>query len=131
APAVDALVLRAERVRERRVRLADEDVLHGARGGLLVVALVLEVVRRDRRLRDGDVLRQLVEEALRDEVRLDLVANLLLGQLVLLELLLVALLAPAEVLLLDRLEPRRDVLVGDRDAELRGLVLLLGLLDWR
>ena len=62
-------------------------------------------------------------------MRADVLTHLRVVQVLLLQLRLVALLAAAEVLLLDLVEPALDVLVGDLDPQRLGLRLALGLLD--
>src|SRR5204863_8628364 len=71
----------------------------------------------------------LVEEPLRQQLAADLVADAGIGVALLLQLLVVALLAAAEVLRLDLVELGLDVLVGDLDAELARFRLELGVLD--
>ena len=91
--------------------------------------LVLRVVRRDRLVVDLHVRGHLLEDRLRDDLRADVRANLLVRQPLILQLLLVLLRVAAEVLLLDLLEPRVDLLVGHLDVQLLGLLLELDALD--
>src|SRR5581483_5677702 len=118
--------LRADRLRERALPLADEDLLHLARRR--VVALVRDVVRVDVLVRGLHVGGDLVEEALREELHADLLADRGVRVALLDERLPVALVAAAEVLLLDLVELRLHVLVGHPHAELRGLDLELRVL---
>ena len=128
---------RVELVRERL--LLDEDVADVAARGLrrgLVLLLVLAVVRLDLVVRDGDPRGHLLLDALPVERDLDPLPHFLVGEALLLQRLLVALLdlglrgglaarlARVE-LLLDLVEPRLDVGVADLDPHLRGLLLVL------
>ena len=117
------LDLRVQLVGERLLR--DEDVADVAALRRAVLRLVLVVVVLDLLVGDLHVLGDLLEDPLLDELRADVAANLLVGEALLLELLLVALLVAGEVLLLDLLEPVLDLLVADVDVELVGLLLEL------
>jgi hypothetical protein len=91
--------------------------------------LVLVVVGRDLLVGDLGVLGHLLEDPLLDELRADVALHAVLAEALLLQLILVLLLAAAEVLLLDLREPVVHLLVRDLDAELVGLDLELRPLD--
>ena len=130
----------------QRERLAlDEDVPDVAAlrlRRLLVLGLVVVVVLLRVAVGDLDVLRHALRDLLANELSANSVLDVLVGQALGLQLLLVKLvdlrlclrLLPrrrpgAEVLLLDLIKARGDVLVADFDAEVFGLLRVLGALD--
>jgi hypothetical protein len=100
-----------------------------ARLGDAVVLLVVVVVLPDVLVGDLDLLGHLLVDLLGDQLVLDLLADLLLGEALLLEVLRVLGLVAAEVLLRHLLEPGVDLLVADLDVELVGGLAILRLLD--
>ena len=74
---------------------------------------------------DGDVARDLFVDLLLDEPVADLLARILLGEPELLELGGELLVVPLEALLLDLIEPLRDLFLGDLEAERLGFGTVL------
>jgi hypothetical protein len=100
-----------------------------ARLRLLELRPVLLVVGLDVLVRDLDLARDLLEDLLREHPRAEHLQHLLLRLAGVLELLLVGLLVAAEVLLLELVQARLDLLVAHGDVELLRRDLVLGLLD--